>query len=233
MKNILNKVKAFFKVLKNKVTNCKLCKNIKLPKIKISTKWFKENKILSIGFIAVLIAFIFGYFLKGYFVAALVNGKPISRLRVIRELEKKQGLSALDNIITEELIRQEAKKKGLSVSKAEVDAEMASIETSLKSQSQTLDQILAAQGMTRSDLIKNIELQKLIEKILTDKVTVSDAEVQKYIDDNKASFPEGTNMDEVKTLVKQQLIQQKVSTEFQTWLDSVKKTAKINILVKY
>jgi foldase protein PrsA len=233
MKNILNKVKAFFKGLKNKVTSCKFCKNIKLPKIKISTKWFKENKILSIGFIAVLVAFIFGYFLKGYFVAALVNGKPISRLRVIRELEKKQGLSALDNIITEELVRQEAKKKGLSVTKAEIDTEIASIETSLKSQTQTLDQILTEQGMTREDLIKNIELQTLVEKILTDKVTVTDVEVQKYIDDNKSSFPEGTNMDEVKTLVKQQLAQQKVSTEFQTWLDAVKKSAKINILVKY
>jgi foldase protein PrsA len=231
MKNILNKVKAFFKSLKSKIAKCEICKKIKLPKI--SMKWFKENKILSIGFIAVLVAFIFGYFLKGYFVAALVNGKPISRLRVIKQLEKTQGLTALDNIITEELIRQEAKKNGISVSKVDVDAEIASIETSLKSQSQTLDEVLAAQGMTRAELIKNIELQKLIEKILTDKATVTDAEVQKYIDDNKASFPEGTNMEEVKTLVRQQLIQQKVSTEFQAWIDGVKKASKINILVKY
>lgn len=228
MKNILNKVTSFFKSLKSKVAKCNLCKNIKFP-----TKWFKENKILSIGFIAVLVAFVFGYFLKGYFVAALVNGRPISRLRVIRELEKRQGLATLDNIITEELIRQEARKKGISVSKADVDTEITSIEVSLKSQSQTLDEILAAQGMTRAELVKNIELQKLIEKILTDKASVTDAEVQKYIDDNKASFPEGTNMEEVKTLVRQQLIQQKVSTEFQTWVDAVKKTAKINILVKY
>lgn len=228
MKNILNKIKAFFKSLKSKIAKCEICKKIKFP-----TKLFKENKLLSIGFIVILVAFMFGYFLKGFFVAALVNGKPISRIRVIRELEKTQGLAVIDNIVTEELIRQEARKLKISVSKADVDAEIATIEESLKSQSQNLDEILAAQGMTRSELVKNIELQKLIEKILTDEVTVTDEEVQKYIDDNKASFPEGTNMEEVKTLVKQQLVQQKVSSEFQAWIDGVKKASKINILVKY
>jgi foldase protein PrsA len=234
MKNIINKVSDFFKGLKNK-----LPKNIKFPKIKcpcdmVKIKaWFKENKLLSIGFIVVFFAFIFGYFLKGFFVAALVNGRPITRLRVIKELEKKQGLSALDSIVTEELIRQEAGKKGIKVTSADVETEIKKIEESLKTQGQDINTLLSAQGMTRTDLVKNIEMQKMIEQLLADKATVTDEEVQKYIDDNKSTFPEGTNLDEVKVIVKQQLVQQKVSTEFQAWLDAVKKAAKINILVKY
>ena len=73
----------------------------------------------------------------------------------------------------------------------------------------------------------------MIEGMLSDKLSVTDEEVQKYIDENASSLPEGTNIDDVKTLVKQQLSQQKLSTEFQGWFDSIKKDAKVNILVKY
>ena len=121
----------------------------------------------------------------------------------------------------------------VKISSKDIDTEIKSIEDSLKSQKQTLDEILKAQGMTKKDLRKNIEIQKMIEKLLADKYTVTDEEVQKYIDDNKSTFPEGTNLEEVKTIVKQQLIQQKVSTEFQTWISALKKASKINILVKY
>ncbi|NMB91334.1 hypothetical protein GYA37_00630 [candidate division WWE3 bacterium] len=234
MKKILNKIKGFFKKSDNKLPKCNMCNKIKTFFKKIDLrKWFKENKLLSIGVIAILIAFLFGLFLKSYFIAATINGKPISRSMVVRRLEKNQGLTTLNSIITEELIRQEGKKKGIKITKEEINDEMTNIEESLKGQNQTLEEILASQGMTRDELIENIELQKLIERILADKATVTDEEVQKYIDDNKASLPEGTNMEDVKTLVKQQLVQQKISTEFQTWLDSIRKDAKINILVKY
>ena len=228
MKKLLNKISGFCKGLKNKFLKVKC--PFSIAKIKA---WIKENKLFSVGFVVILFAFLFGYFLKGFFVAALVNGRPISRLRVVTELEKRQGLGVLDSIITEELIKQEARKKGIKISSKDIDTEIKSIEDSLKSQKQTLDEILKAQGMTKKDLRKNIEIQKMIEKLLADKYTVTDEEVQKYIDDNKSTFPEGTNLEEVKTIVKQQLIQQKVSTEFQTWISALKKASKINILVKY
>ncbi|MFZ2664223.1 MAG: SurA N-terminal domain-containing protein [Patescibacteria group bacterium] len=234
MKKILNKIKGLFKKSDNKLPKCNFCKKVKSSLKNINLKkWFKENKLFSIGIIAVFIAFIFGFVLKSLFVAATINGKPVSRLRVIRELEKNNGLTTLDSIVTEELIRQEAKKKGVKISKEDVDSEIASIEESLKDQGQSLDEILVSQGTTRKELVKNIELQKMIEEMLSDKLSVTDEEVQKYMDENASSFPEGTNMDDVKTLVKQQLSQQKLSTEFQGWFESIQKDAKINILVKY
>src|SRR4030066_771684 len=51
------------------------------------------------------------YLAKGLFIAAVVNGRPVSRLTLIKNLEKAQGKTTLDNLITEELISQEAKKE--------------------------------------------------------------------------------------------------------------------------
>ena len=57
------------------------------------------------------IAFFFGFVLRGAFIAAAVNGRPISRFKVIRELEKRQGMTTLDGLITEELIKQQQEAK--------------------------------------------------------------------------------------------------------------------------
>jgi len=206
----------------NRPFNCKKVKS-----------FFAQNKILSIGIVAVLVAFVLGYLLKGLFIAATVNGVPISRSKVVRQLEKYQGSAALESLVTEELIRQEAKKKGVVVTEEELNAEVKKIEDSLRGQDQTLDEILKLQRMTKKDLTDNLKLNKLIEKILADKVTVTDEEVQSYIDQNKDSFPEGTDMEQVKTLVKEQLTQEKLGTEYQAWIDGIKTTAKINTLVKY
>jgi len=233
MKKIKDKLIALSKSIRS------LFSKIKFPKkLNCSTRfakvkgWIAKNKILSIGFVLAAAAFIVGYFFKGFFIAGTVNGMPISRLRLIRELEKRDGVTVLNTIITEELVRQEAAKKGIKVTTQEVDAEIAKVEANLKAQNQTIVQALAASGMTLDDLKKSIRLQKLAEGLLADKAIVTDAEVQKYIDDNKASFPAGTNMDDAKTLIKQQLTQQKVQTEFQTWLTEVRSLAKINIFIK-
>ena len=233
MKKIKDKLIALVRSVKSLFSKIKFPKKLNCATRFAKVKgWLAKNKILSIGFILAAAAFIGGFFFKGFFIAATVNGTPISRLKLIRELEKRDGATVLNTVITEELVKQEAAKKGIKVTTQEVDGEIAKVEANLKAQNQTLAQALASSGMTLDDLRKSITLQKLAEGILADKVTVTDAEVQKHIDDNKASFPAGTNMDDAKSLIKQQLAQQKIQTEFQTWLTAVRSSAKINIFIK-
>src|SRR3989338_6349992 len=107
-----------------------------------SVPWmFLAGIVLALGLAA--------YYLKGYVIAAMVNGQPISRLSVIREMEKVDGGQVLDGIITQTLIAQAAKKAGTTVDEAAVDAEMQNIETQVKAQNQDLDQLLTMQSMTR------------------------------------------------------------------------------------
>ncbi|MBU1133149.1 SurA N-terminal domain-containing protein [Patescibacteria group bacterium] len=209
---------------------------IKLPRFpfcKVCKEFIAKNKIFSIGILAMVIAFLFGFLLKGTFVAATVNGRPIGRLAVLRELEKRQGAATLDGLITEEIIKQEAKKAGIKVSKEDINSEIETIRNSLVQQGQTLEQVLEFQGMNLKELESQIAIQKMIEQLLADKTAVTDEEINQYIEQNSDSFPEGTNMDQLKDIVRQQLSQQKLGSEFQTWFDGIKAEAKINYLRKY
>jgi parvulin-like peptidyl-prolyl isomerase len=106
-----------------------------------------------------------GLLLKKELVVATVNGQPISRLSLIREMEKSSGKQVLEGLIGKTLILQEAKKQNVFVGKEDVDQEIAKIEENFKNQGQDLNQLLAFQGMTRADLEKQIQLQKMAERL--------------------------------------------------------------------
>jgi len=191
----------------------------------------KQPRVL-IGLIVVVLV-IGAFFLKGLFIAALVNGEPITRIQIISELEKQGGKQALSSLINKALILQEAKKKNIQVSQNEIDAATKQIENSLKSQGQNLDTALAMQGMTRQDLAMQLKLRTLVEKLLADKLKVSDKEILDYITANKATFPTNLTPEEIKKSVAEQLKQQKLGSASQTWLQDLTKNAKINHFVNY
>jgi len=191
----------------------------------------KQPKVF-IGLIVVVLI-VGGFFLKGLFVAAVVNGQPISRISIIRELEKQGGKQALSSMVNQVLILQEAKKKDVQVSQGEVDASLKQIEDSLKSQGQSLDTALTMQGMTRQDLLTQLKLRGLVEKLLADKIKVTDKEISDYIEKNKDTFPTNLTSDEIKKSVVEQLKQQKMASASQAWLTELNKNAKINYFVSY
>lgn len=196
----------------------------KIPKI--------NKKYLTIGLSLLLLAGLI-YLLRSFFVAALVNGQPISRISVVSELERQSGKQALDTLVTKTLILQEAKKQNITVNQDEINAEVKKIENNVKKQGQTLEQVLALQGMDRAGLINQIEIQKTVEKILGKDISVSDKEVQDYIATNKEALGADPESNESKTKVKEQLTQQKLSEKFQTWLQNLQKKAKIDYFVSY
>ena len=173
------------------------------------------------------------YYFRGLFIAATVNGQPISRIKIIQSLEKSGGKSALDNAITEALVLQEAKKLNKTATAAQIDAEVDNIRKQLQASGQTLDSALKAEGATMEQFRKQIMLQKTLENILADKIQVTQAEVDKFIEDNKSAIPEGMAKEEVEKIAQQNVRSQKLSTEFKNWLDMVKTKSSINYLVKY
>jgi hypothetical protein len=191
----------------------------------------KQPKVI-IGLVVVVLI-IAAFFLKGFFVAAVVNGEPISRFQVIGELEKQGGRQALSSLVNQALILQEARKKNITATQSEIDVTIKQIENSLKNQGQDLNTALTAQGMTRADLTMQLKLRALVEKLLADKIKVSDKEISDYITANKSTFPTNLSADQVKKSVTEQLKQQKLGTASQTWLTNLTKNAKINYFVNY
>lgn len=192
----------------------------------------RSSKIIVLATSVIIIAFLLYYF-RGVFVAATVNGKPILRLSLIKELEKQNGRRVLDSLITQTLILQEAKKQGVTVDKKETDAEIARIEANLAKQGQTLDGILIMQGLNKETLIEQIRLEKLIEKLLGKDVKVSEKEIEEYIEKNQENMPEATDAAKLKEAALEQLKRQKISEKFQVWLSELQKKAVVNYFVTY
>lgn len=182
-----------------------------------------------------VIALVLGvlYLLRSFFVAAIVNGQPITRLSVISQLEKTGGQQALDGLVTESLIFQEARKRGVSISDQEVDNSILELENNIKEQGQDLDVMLSYQGMTRDDLTYQIRLQKLLEKMLEDKVAISNEEVDQYLEENKELLPENTSPEDLRVMAQDNLRQTKFSTEVQNFLAEIKNSASIYYFVSY
>ncbi len=181
-----------------------------------------------------ILSFIFAilFYFKGLLVAATVDGKLISRLSVIRQLEKQGGKNALDSLIVEKLIENEAKKKGVVISNDEVDKEIKNIEALITKQGSTLQNVLIQKGLTEETLRTQLRTQKKIEKLLADKIQVTDTEVSRYVLDNKIPLPKGKEA-EIKKQVADQLHNKKLNQEAQQWLAGLRVQAKIKYYVNY
>jgi hypothetical protein len=206
-------------------------KSTEQPKPK--TAPFKIRKSYVLTVIAILAVGVLLYASRSLFVAAVVNGQPISRISIIRETEKQSGKQALDTIIRNTLIEQEARKANVTVSEKEIDDEIKKVDETLSKQGQKIDDVLAMQGMTRQDLRKVIRLNKLVTKVVGSDVKVTDDEVNAYVEKNKDLLPQGQTEEQLKKTATDQVKQQKLNDKIRTWLESLQTKAKIMYFVQY
>jgi len=192
----------------------------------------KINKKTAIIIAAVIILGVLIYTGKGLFIAAIVDGSPISRLSVISKLEKTSGKKLLDSLIAERLVKNEVRAKKIVVSDEEINGEIKKIEDQIALQGGTLDEALIAENMSRNDLKTQIILQKELEKLVADRINVTDEEVAQYISDNKISIPVGEEAITAEQ-IKSEMKNQKINQEADALVLVLKAKAKINYFVNY
>jgi len=193
----------------------------------------RTNKKLLLGIFLLIIFSALIYFGKGLFIAAIVGKRPITRLQVVRELEKQGGKQALDNLITKELIFREASKQNISVSNKDVSTEIEKIRKSLEAQGTTLDAALALQGQTLESLEENIRIQKTLEQILKNEISVNEEEISKYFEENKSFYGENAKLEDLKETIRRQLEQEKLREAFSKWIEKTKSSTQIIYFVNY
>jgi len=195
---------------------------------------FKKPTPLAISIVvAVLILLTAVIFAKGLFVAAVVNGSPISRISIIKELEKKEGKQILENIINEKIIKDELNKQKIEVSKEEIDEEIKKIEEQVVGQGEELETTLAQQGLTIEKFREQITLEKKLEKLLASKIIVTELEIDSYIKESKVTPPKDVKIDDFKNQIGEQLKQDKFKQEAQKWVSNLTSNAKIKYYVNY
>ncbi len=190
---------------------------------RLSTK-----NILLIG-VLILLALVWKF--KGNFIAAMVNGQPISRMQLNDRLVKKFGDQTLDSIINERLILAAARQKGIFVKSEEIDNKVKQIETRLNGKI-SLDDALKAQGLTKEDFRKELEIQVSIEKLFEKDATVSSNEIDDYMKKNSQVYKSATDPAAVNMEIKSILGQQKINDLFEKWFADIQKNAKITKFLK-
>ena len=138
-------------------------------------------------------------------VVAIVNGHPIQRSEVEKSYRDNLGnnkeqptkeqaeatrLSILRLLIDDEILQQEAKKMNLVASDEEVDAKLAEMKAPYTQEE--FDKRLQAASMSLDDLRtqirRSLTSEKLINKEVTSRISITDADISSFYNANKAQF---------------------------------------------
>ncbi|MGD0124647.1 MAG: peptidylprolyl isomerase [Terriglobia bacterium] len=138
-------------------------------------------------------------------IVASVDGQPIYRDQVERVYRSRQGaspdanspeeamsfkLNVLDELINNQILVDHASHAGITVSEAEVDNEVAKLQTPYSAEE--FRKRLHDQGLEMDDLRKelrrNLTITKLINKEIVSSIKITDADIADYYQRNKANF---------------------------------------------
>ena len=138
-------------------------------------------------------------------VVATVNGQPIQRTDVEKDYRDNLGnnkeqptkeqadatrLGILKQLIDDEILQQAAKKMNLVASDEEVDARLAEMKAPYTQEE--FDKRLQASSMSLDDLRRQIRRyltsEKLMNKEVTSRINITDADISNFYNANKAQF---------------------------------------------
>lgn len=186
---------------------------------------FFSKKILVVAIVVVLL--VLGFYKKEWFVAATVNGSPITFLEVLGRLNQDYKSQALDQLVSEKLIFDEANKKDVRVDKQEIDSKISEIEGQFGGVA-GFDSVLSQQGQTRKSFKEQMKIQLTLEKLYSNEATVSSDEVNSFIKES-GGLLESTDSAKQREQAEKILRNQKLSQIFSQKFQELKQNAKIKI----
>ena len=138
-----------------------------------------------------------------------VNGDPISTSAFEDKLASSPGArSTLQQMVQETLILQYAKKNNINVTDDEITQRENDLKTNFPNGS--WDEMLKARGLSEDDVRQALREQIILDKALSNKVTVTPAQVKSYFDKNHAAFDKPEQIKARHILVKDMATAQKV-----------------------
>jgi hypothetical protein len=157
---------------------------------------------------------------------ATVNGAKISRGDYDKAVARGDGSQVLDQLISQKLVESDASKKHVTATPDEIDAKLKEAKSQFSTDAE-YRQALSTNNVTEPQLRESIRLQVLLQKLVYDKVQVSDAEIQQEFDKNKDTQYQGKSLDDVKADIQKTLMDQKQQDALQSYLANLRTSAKI------
>lgn len=191
----------------------------------------KHKKAFAVA-IGVVILIAVALAAKSFLIAAMVDGVPISRLKVIEELERQGGQGVLDSLITERLVLDEAKEKGVTVTDQELEDELTILKDGVTQMGGTFEAALAERGFTEDSLRHGILVQLTLKKLVADIIVVTNEDIDQYILESEIEISEEESA-QFRESLQQQLQEEKFSQEAPGFIEKLRAEADIEYLVNY
>lgn len=118
-------------------------------------------------------------------VVAVVNGHRIRKEDLYQAMYGRAGSASLDQLIVAVLVEQEARKVGVSVSDAEIDAEIQKFIDEEYGSEELFHATLQYYGMTREAFEREWRTYLTAKKVLEPTVSVTDEEIRSYFDEHR------------------------------------------------
>lgn len=158
-------------------------------------------------------------------VVATVNGEKIHRTEYDRAVASGSGAEVLDNLVTERLVANEAKKRNIVVDDSQA-AKLLADQKAKFGTDQAFQSALAQAGLTENDLTKQLRLSEALRQMIADRVSVTDQEVEQQYTAAQDRYA-GQSPEQAKEQVRQGLQQQKEGVAVRDLLDQLRAEAKI------
>lgn len=187
---------------------------------------FKKSKNLYL-ILLVLGILVLAIYKKSWFIAAMVNGMPITNLELQSQLNKQFRTQTLNQLVNEKIIIDEARKGAAIPTEAEINSKIMEVEKNVGGK-EVLDSLLSQQGQTRDSLKNQIRVQLAISKLYDKEATVSADEVAKFVEENKQALTATDSAGQEKEAY-EAIKNQKLSQVFSQKFQDLKTRAKIQI----
>ncbi len=193
---------------------------------------FQANRKKYIRYLIVLAVIIvigvLAFINKQWFVVAVVNREPITTVEFYQNLKAKYGDEVLSQLMQNKLIAQEAQRRNVKVTTAEVDKKLKEVEAQLGG-AQQFKQALQQSSLTEGDYRKILQTRLLVEKMLVDKIKITDADIDDYIKKNPedAAVTGSDNKGPDREAIRTKLRNNKVNDLFPKWYQDLEKRSSL------
>ncbi len=165
------------------------------------------------------------YYKRSWFIAATVNGSPISNFELLSRINSQFRTQMLNQMVNEKIILDEGRRNNIQITDSDIENKISEYETNVGGK-ESFDALLSQQGQTRESLKQQIKIQLTIEKLYANEATVSADEVKKFIEENKSQLTASDSAGQTKEAT-EALKQQKLSDLFRQKFQQLKDSAKV------
>lgn len=120
-------------------------------------------------------------------VVAKVGDMTITKSEFYDELVKQNGAQVLDVLVADKIMQAEVKKQTIEISDEEIEEDFEEMKDFYGSE-EDLNKELETYGLTIEDVKDNIKSNLQIERLLEPYIDITDEEMAKHFEENKASF---------------------------------------------